>query len=141
MKGLDDIAGLGNWRAGGHGGRLGIAFARRGEDWAELVLPYAADLAGDGAGGGIASGPIIALMDMATSIAVWIKRGRFVPHATLDLRMDYLRPPVPGQAVIGRGECYRLTPFISFVRGEAHHGDPDDPIAHVVGTYMNLGAS
>lgn len=27
---------------------------------------------------------------------------------------------------------------IGFVRGQAHDGDPDDPIAHVAGTFMFL---
>ena len=80
-------------------------------------------------------------MDMATSLAVWGKKGRWIPHATLDLRVDYLRPATPGRTVIGRGECYRLTRAISFVRGQAHDGDPDDPIAHVAGTYMNTEVS
>jgi len=141
MNGLQDIPGLEGMRFGGHGGRLGIGFHARGDDWAELTLPYHADLVGDPASGTIASGPIIALMDMAASFAVWIRRGRFVAHATLDLRVDYLRPARPGQTVIGRGECYRLTRSIAFVRGQAHDGDPADPIAHVAGTYMNLDAA
>ena len=128
---------------GGHGNRLGITFHASGGDWAELALPYREELVGgigDGpAAGVLASGPIIALMDMATSLAVWIRRGGFVPHATLDLRVDHLRAAVPGRAVIGRGECYRLARSISFVRGQAHDGDPADPIAHFAGTYMNLG--
>ena len=135
-----DIA---NFTAGGirgHGGRLGIAYHAHGPDWAELRLPWHADLVGDPATGVLASGPIIALMDMATSFAVWVRRGQFVPHATLDLRVDYLRPARSGHAVIGRGECYRLTRTISFVRGQAHDGDPSDPLAHVAGTFMLTGA-
>jgi len=132
-----DIRAFATHRFGGHGGRLGITYHDHGEDWAELALPYAPYLVGDPERGVLASGPIITLMDMATSLAVWGKRNRWVPHATLDLRIDYLRPAAPGRTVIGRGECYRLTRAISFVRGQAHDGDPDDPIAHVAGTYMN----
>ena len=121
---------------GGHGGRLGIAYHAHGPDWVELRLPYDADLVGDAATGVLASGPIITLMDMATSFSVWLKRGAFVPHATLDLRVDYLRPARPGHTVIGRGECYRTTRAISFIRGQAHDGDPGDPLAHVAGTFM-----
>jgi uncharacterized protein (TIGR00369 family) len=124
---------------GGHGGRLGIAYYAHGADWCELQLPYHPDLVGDEASGVLASGPIITLMDMATSFSVWLKRGQFVPHATLDLRVDYLRPARPGQAVIGRGECYRITRAISFIRGQAHDGDPADPLAHVAGTFMLTG--
>ena len=107
---------------GGHGGRLGIAYHAHGPAWVELALPWRADLVGEPETDVLASGPIVALMDMATSFAVWHKRGEFVPHATLDLRVDYLRPARPGQTVIGRGECYRLTRAISFVRGQAVDG-------------------
>ena len=123
-------------RFGGHGGRLGIVYHDHGDDWAELALPYHADLVGDEASGIIASGPILALMDMATSVGVWLKLDAFKGHATLDLRIDYLRPARPGHTVIGRGECYRITRSIAFVRGQAHDGDPNDPLAHVAGTFM-----
>ena len=125
---------------GGHGGRLGIAYHAHGPDWADLALPWHADLVGDPERGVLASGPIITLMDMATSFAVWQKRGAFVPHATLDLRVDYLRPATPGRTVIGHGECYKTTRALSFVRGQAHDGDPADPIAHVVGSFMLVDA-
>jgi uncharacterized protein (TIGR00369 family) len=127
-------------RFGGHNECLGIAYAAHGADWVEMTLPWSPDLIGDPERQLLAWGPIITLMDMAVSIAVWAKRDAFVPHATLDLRVDYLRPARTGSAVIGRGECYRLTRTIAFVRGQAHDGDPDDPIAHVAGTYMVLGA-
>src|SRR5215813_10892363 len=81
----------------GHNGALGARFVDHGEDWAELALDYREDLIGNEASGVLASGPIIALMDMATSIGVWIKRGAFKPQATLDLRVDYLRAATPGK--------------------------------------------
>ncbi len=124
----------------GHGGRIGIVYHDHGsaadDRWVELALPYTPDLVGDPDTGIIASGPIATLMDMATSMAVWSRRGSFRPHATLDLRIDYLRAATPGQTVIGRGECYRVTRSVAFVRGQAHDGDPADPIAHVAGTFM-----
>lgn len=123
-------------RVQGHGHAVGIRYRDHGEDWAELELPYDPRLIGEPATGVIASGPILTLMDMATSVAAWLKRGRFVPHATLDLRIDYLRAARPGETVVGRGECYRVTRSIAFVRGHAHDGDPADPLAHVAGTFM-----
>lgn len=124
----------------GHGGRLGLLYNAHGEDWVEIVLPYDESLVGDPARGVLASGPVIAMMDVATSCAIWQREGRFIPQATLDLRVDYLRPATPGHAVHGRGECYRVTRSIAFVRGQAHDGDPADPIAHVAGTFMFLDA-
>jgi acyl-coenzyme A thioesterase PaaI-like protein len=73
---------------------------------------------------------------MATSIAIWVKLERFRHQATLDLRVDYLRPAQAGRTVIGRGECYGVTRSIAFVRGTAHDGDAGDPVAHVTGTFM-----
>lgn len=121
---------------GGHGGRLNIRFHARSREWIELALPFSPELVGDEESGVIASGPIIAMMDIATSLAVWNQTRSFAPHATLDLRIDYLRPARPGQTVIGRGECLRVARSISFTRGIAHDGDLDDPIAHVAATFM-----
>ena len=123
-------------RFGGHGGRLGLQFHGRSADWVELALPWSADLVGDEETGVIASGPIIAMMDVATSIAVWNRIGGFAPHATLDLRIDYFRPARSGATVIGRAECLKVARSIAFTRGIAHDGDPDDPIAHVAATFM-----
>ncbi|MEO6218384.1 MAG: PaaI family thioesterase [Sphingomonas sp.] len=122
----------------GHGHRLGLLYRMHGPDWVELGLPYSPEQIGDPESGVIASGPILSMMDMATSLSVWLKLGTFRAHATLDLRVDYLRPATPGKTVIGRGECYRITRSIAFVRGQAHDGDPDDPLAHVAGTFMAL---
>ena len=120
----------------GHGGWLGIAYRAHGPDWVELALPWRDELVGVHETGVLASGTIISLMDNATSMSVWTLCKRFVPHATLDLRVDYMRAAVPGKTVIGRGECYKLTRTISFIRGIAYDGDQDDPIAHVTGTFM-----
>lgn len=122
----------------GHNSLLQITHRASGPDWVELELPWSERLVGDVESGVLASGPIVAMMDMATSLAIWVKRGQFHPQATLDLRVDYLRPAKPHQPVIGRGECYRITRNIAFIRGQAHDGDADDPIAHVAGTYMFL---
>jgi uncharacterized protein (TIGR00369 family) len=120
----------------GHGAAVGIAYHAHGEDWVELALPYRPELVGMAEARILASGPIISLMDMATSLAVWMKLGAFRPQATLDLRVDYLRPAVPERTVIGRGSCYRVTRSVAFVRGIAHDGDPDEPVANVTGTFM-----
>ena len=120
----------------GHGGAIGIAYHDHGDDWAELSLPYDPRLIGVAETGIIASGPIISLMDMATSLAIWIRLGHFRHQATLDLRVDYLRPATPGRTIIGRGICYGTTRSVGFVRGMAHDGDAEDPVANVTGTFM-----
>ncbi len=122
----------------GHGGWLGMQYYAHGDGWVELALPWREDLVGLPGSGVLASGPIISLMDNATSMAVWTLRGPFQPQVTVDLRVDYMRAATPGRTVIGRGECYKLTRTIAFVRGVAHDGDINDPVAHVAGTFMVL---
>ena len=133
---FDPVRFIGAMARSGHNGLVGLAYASHGPDWCELALPWRADLVGDVATEILASGPIITMMDMATSISIWLKAGAFRPQATLDLRIDYLRAAEPGQTVFGRGECYKLTKRIAFIRGEAHDGDVDRPVAHVAGTYI-----
>ncbi|WP_336987014.1 PaaI family thioesterase [Altererythrobacter aquiaggeris] len=124
----------------GHSGWLGTQYNAHGSDWVELSLPWQEKLVGQPDTDIIASGPIIAMMDMATALAAWTRRGKFVGQATLDLRVDYTRPARPRHTVIGHGECYKLTRSAAFVRGTAHDGDPADPIAHVAGVFMTLEA-
>ncbi len=120
----------------GHGGALGILYVGHGPDWVELGLDYDEKLVGMADTGVIASGPIISLMDMATSMAIWVKLDRFRQQATLDMRVDYLRAATPGEPIVGRGECYAATRSVAFVRGLAHQGDPSDPVAHVAASFM-----
>jgi len=119
-----------------HVAALGIGYRGHGDDWAELDMPFAAQQVADPDYGIIASGAIFTLMDSAAGFAVHVALKQFVPVATLDLRVDYLRAPAPQATVIGRAECYRLTRQIAFVRGVAHDGDPANPIANIAGTFM-----
>jgi uncharacterized protein (TIGR00369 family) len=121
-----------------HPGWLGLRYCAHGADWCELELPWRADLVGDERRPVLASGPILSLMDMAAGMAIWVQGGQFRPVATLDLRMDYLRPARERTSVVGRAICYRRTKSAAFVRGSAHDGDPNDPIGDVAGVFMTL---
>ena len=136
MKGFDPKLFMSYAEKLGHGAALGIGYHDHGPDWVELALPYRDALIGVAESRVIASGPIISLMDMATSLAIWVKLDRFRHQATLDLRVDYLRPAAPDKTIVGRGECYRVTNSVGFVRGLAHDGDAADPVAHVTATFM-----
>lgn len=123
----------------GHVGHLGLAYADHGEDWVALELPWSEHLVGDPADGVLASGPIISLMDMAGGMAIWTRLGVFRAVATLDLRVDFQRAARPRHGVTGRVECHAVTRSAAFVRGIAHDGDPDDPVAQVAGVFMTIG--
>ena len=59
-----------------------------------------------------------------------------VPIATLDLRIDYLKPAEPGKPVIGKASCYKMTRNVAFTRAMAYQDHPGNVIAHSVGTFM-----
>lgn len=122
----------------GHSGWLGLRYTAHGDDWVELELPWRADLAGETGGDTLASGPIVSLMDMASGMSIWQRSGTFVAIATLDLRVDYLRPAHPRRAVVGRAQCYRVTRSAAFVRGVAHDGDAARPVANLAGVFMSI---
>ncbi|MBD2842316.1 PaaI family thioesterase [Erythrobacter rubeus] len=123
----------------GHTGWLGMKYSAHGDNWVELELPWREDLLGDPERGVLASGPIISLMDMASGMSIWHVKQQMALIATLDLRVDYQRPTRERSSVWGRVECYKTTKSASFVRGIAHDGDADDPVAHVAGVFMTIG--
>lgn len=123
-------------RSVGHGKALGLEYRNSGPNWMELGLPWREELVGVPDTGVLASGAIVSVIDTASGGSVWMALGFFVPIVTLDLRLDYMRPAVKGETVIARCECVKLTRQIAFIRGVAHGGDPERPIAHSAATFM-----
>lgn len=122
----------------GHSGWLGLRYSDHGENWIELELPWREDLLGEPDRHVLASGPVVSLMDMASGMSFWLANKVFQPIATLDLRVDYQRASRERSAVWGRVECYRTTRSAVFVRGIAHDGDADDPVATMAGVFMKI---
>ena len=120
----------------GHGMALGLEYRASGDNWMELCLPWREALVGVPETGVLASGAIVSLIDTASGGSVWMTLGHFVPIVTLDLRLDYMRPALKGETVIARCECVKLTRQIAFIRGVAHGGDLERPIAHSAATFM-----
>jgi uncharacterized protein (TIGR00369 family) len=115
---------------------LGIRYHGHGRGWSELALPYAEHLVAYPDSGVVASGAIFTLMDSAGGFSVMTAAEQMQPVATLDLRLDYLRAATPGRTVIGRSEVLKMTRSVVFVRGIAHDGDPQRPVANMTGTFM-----
>ncbi|HUG45253.1 MAG TPA: PaaI family thioesterase [Sphingomicrobium sp.] len=120
----------------GHGRALGLQFRDSNANWAELSLPWREELVGVPESGILASGAIVSLIDTASGTSVWVTLDRLMPILTIDLRLDYLRPAMKGETIIARCECVKLTRKIAFVRGVAHGGDDQRPIALSAATFM-----
>jgi uncharacterized protein (TIGR00369 family) len=119
-----------------HGKALGIALEELGDSHAVASLPWVEHLVGDPANGVLHGGVITTLMDSVCGAAAMCALADPAPFATLDLRIDYLRPATSHRTLFGRAECYRVTRLILFVRGTAYHEAPDDPVANATATFM-----
>ncbi len=109
-----------------------------GEAW--MRVAYAEHLVGNPATGVIHGGVITTLLDNCAGVAVMTALPELKSIATLDLRIDYMKPATPGLDVIGYCRCYKVTRNVAFVQGAAYHADPADPIATTAMTFM-LGAN
>ena len=105
-----------------------------------LKVGWREDLVGDPDTGVIAGGVITTLLDHVCGLSVRAAQANFSGTATLDLRIDYMRPAQPRRAIFGRAHCYKLTRSIAFVRASAYEDDPDDPIATAQGAFVLTGA-
>ena len=116
-----------------HSARLGIRFISVDRDdrgaRASMALDWRDDLVGDPATGVLHGGAITTLLDQCCGFAAVAGFGRPTGVATLNLHIDYQRAAVPGETVIATAFAYSTTRNIAFLRGTAHHGDEDDPVA------------
>ena len=119
-----------------HNAALDLRVEDCGPGMGVLRLPWAEHLVGDPDLGVLAGGPITALLDACGGAAVFLAMERPVPIATLDLRVDTLRPARPRLDVWARCECLKLGRNVAFVRGVAYHSTPDEPLASFAATYM-----
>jgi uncharacterized protein (TIGR00369 family) len=99
-------------------------------------IEYRPELVGDPVTGVLHGGVVTSLLDTAGGAAVLSKLGKLAALATLDLRIDYLRPAPPGKRLFARVECYKTTRNVAFARGVAYDELETDPIASMAATYM-----
>jgi uncharacterized protein (TIGR00369 family) len=104
--------------------------------YATFRMAYQERLIGDPETGVLGGGVITTLIDSVCGMAVQTALRKPVTIATLDLRIDYLRPSTPGSPLHARAECYKVTRHVAFTRATAWNDDPASPIAHSVGTFM-----
>ncbi len=119
-----------------HNAELRLEVVDCGEGVAVLRLPWDERLIGNPETRVLAGGAVTTLIDACCGASVFLKLQSPAPIATLDLRIDYLKPATPDRAVIARAECYRRTHSVAFVRAVAYHETVDDPIASAAATFM-----
>lgn len=119
-----------------HAKAIGLEVVSAGQGRCRMKVPYSKKLVGNPDTGVVHGGVITSLLDNACGVATQLALPEPTSIATLDLRIDYMRPATPELDIIGETHCYKVTKSVAFVRGTAFHETPDEPIATCVAAFM-----
>ncbi len=100
---------------------------------AEMTMPFSETLA-DGRGA-LHRGTLVTLLDTTCGLAIFSALGSLRPIATIDLRVDYLRPIPAGSGLRAVVECIDRTDSVAFIAGRGYALDNKTPLATVTGSF------
>lgn len=115
---------------------LGMRLDRIEAGRAEISMPWDERLVGDPRTGVIHGGAVSALMDTTAGASVMARPDGTGITATIDLRIDYMRPARSGQRLTCKAHCYNATRTVAFVRATTHDEDETaGPVATAIGAF------
>lgn len=123
-----------------HGRDLGVTVEKAKHAEVVLRIPYQDILLGDVDRGLIHGGVLTSLIDSTSGLSVFCALDQMEPIATLDLRIDNMRPALKGKDIFAWAKCYRMTSQIAFVRSVAYQ-ERELPLATSSSAFMRASNS
>lgn len=124
---LARIAEAWNLRAEGLIAHMKLVIEEARRDRVRIRMPFNPDFTADEDQALIHGGILTALLDSAFGLANFLAVQNVETMATVDLRVEYLRPAASRADVIVEAECYRQTPHVAFNSGRVWFDTPDRP--------------
>ncbi len=115
---------------------LGLEVVDYAPGRATLRCDYRPELVGDPQTGVVHGGVVTTILDSVCGLACFLGLEEPQAIATLDLRIDYLKPAGVERPIFGVAELYRQTRSVAFLRGHAYQDDVEDAVAICVATFM-----
>lgn len=123
-----------------HSARLNMDVLETAPNNVKTRLPWQENLVGNPETGILHGGAIFAFMDQTGGLAnMCASYPEFEITPTIDMRVDHLRAPAKGCAIICEAECYRKSQQVLFVRIHVYEeGNKDDLVTTGLATYMRM---
>jgi uncharacterized protein (TIGR00369 family) len=112
---------------------FGINLDDVGKGVSTMSIPFNEDLCDRS--GSIHRGVIVTLLDTNCGLAIFSRLGDMRPIATIDLRVDFIKQPEPGDAIYSEVECYAVQDAIAYVRGRALSRSGNELLATAAGSF------
>jgi uncharacterized protein (TIGR00369 family) len=119
-----------------HNAHIGLVVVECRPSEALVRVPLHEGLVGNPMQRILHGGPITVLLDATFVVATYQAIDQPVPIATVDLRVDYLKPVNDGENLFAHCRCERVTRHVAFLRGKVYVDTPDRTVALATSTYM-----
>jgi uncharacterized protein (TIGR00369 family) len=125
QRNLAQIAKMWNHRGRGLITEMNLKIEKVAIDGVLVRMPFNPSFCTDEEKTLLHGGVLTALLDSVFGLANFVAIDGISSMATLDLRVDYLRPAKSRADVMVRAECYRQTRHIAFNSGSIWFDEPD----------------
>lgn len=123
-----------------HNADLGIEVVDIERGIATLRLPGKAELCGDPERQLYFPSVLLALADAASGVAYVSAINEVTAVATLDLRIDYLRPVSVAHPLVARAHCHRHTLEVGFLQCDIRAEGAEEAAAMVTASFIRVPA-